>query len=274
MTESKAEAVYIHGHVASVLRSHTSRTASNSAAFLLPHLGPHFHILDVGCGPGTITVDFARFVPEGRVTGLERSQEVLESAKRHGEEKGVSNVEWVAGDVHQLPFEDNRFDVVYAHQVIQYVTSPVDALREMRRVLKPNGILALREGDFDSIVYHPSPIPELERWKELYLQIAYQNGGQPNAGRQVHAWAREAGFDPPKMKRSAGTWCYSSPEEIAWWSDLWAERVIKSSFKDSALKGGLATEQALQNISDSWKSWGEKPDAWFALLHGELLAWK
>ncbi|KAM0749401.1 putative ubiE/COQ5 methyltransferase [Meredithblackwellia eburnea MCA 4105] len=274
MSESKKEAAYTHGHVPSVLRSHSWRTAQNSAGFLLPHLEPHFHILDVGCGPGTISVDLAKLVPQGKVTGLEYAAEVLVTASKNAEEKGVKNIEWVTGDVHKLTYPDNTFDVVYAHQVLQHVTDPVQALREMYRVVKPGGIVAVRDSDFAAFLWYPSPLPGMDNWLQLYLKVAKNNGGEPLAGRHLHAWARQVGFSPDKMKRTAGTWCYSTPEEVAWWSDLWAERTLKSSFRDTALKAGLATEEELKEVSESWRDWGKREDAWFTVVHGEVLAWK
>src|SRR6188472_2086916 len=62
---------YTHGHHESVLRSHEWRTAENSAAYLLPHLQPGMDLLDVGCGPGTITLDLARLVAPGHVVGVD-----------------------------------------------------------------------------------------------------------------------------------------------------------------------------------------------------------
>ena len=72
---------YTHGHHESVLRSHTWRTAENSAAYLLPHLRPGLSLLDIGCGPGTITVDLARLVAPGQVVGLDASAEVVAQAE-------------------------------------------------------------------------------------------------------------------------------------------------------------------------------------------------
>jgi protein-L-isoaspartate O-methyltransferase len=71
--------MYVHGHHESVLRSHRWRTAANSAAHLLPHLQPHQSLLDIGCGPGTITADLATLV--SHVTALETSEEVLRLAR-------------------------------------------------------------------------------------------------------------------------------------------------------------------------------------------------
>jgi ubiquinone/menaquinone biosynthesis C-methylase UbiE len=130
--------VYTHGHHESVLRSHTWRTAENSAAYLLPALRPRLDLLDVGCGPGTITADLARRVAPGRVVGVDRAPDVLAQASAHASGQGVS-IELQAGDVYALQFPDASFDVVHAHQVLQHLSAPVRALREMRRVLRPGG---------------------------------------------------------------------------------------------------------------------------------------
>src|SRR6478609_8621962 len=82
MSQSKPQetAVYTHGHHESVLRSHTWRTAANSAAYLLGSLKPHMQILDIGCGPGTITADLAELVPDGRVTAVDHAPGILDQA--------------------------------------------------------------------------------------------------------------------------------------------------------------------------------------------------
>jgi 2-polyprenyl-3-methyl-5-hydroxy-6-metoxy-1,4-benzoquinol methylase len=73
---------YTHGHHESVLRSHKWRTVDNSAAYLAPHLTYGSSVLDVGCGPGTITSDIGRRVAPGRVLGIDVSADVIEEARR------------------------------------------------------------------------------------------------------------------------------------------------------------------------------------------------
>ena len=128
---------YTHGHHESVLRSHTWRTVENSAAYLLPYLQSGLDVLDVGCGPGTITLDLARRIGPGTVVGIDRSSDVLEEARRAGAR--VSNVRFESGDVYDLAYPDDSFDVVHAHQLLQHLSDPVGALREMLRVCKPGG---------------------------------------------------------------------------------------------------------------------------------------
>ncbi len=261
-------AVYTHGHHESVLRSHTWRTAANSAAYLLGSLKPDMRILDIGCGPGTITADLAELVPRGSVTGLEAAAGVLEQARGVALERGLDNVDFTVGDVHQLDFPDGSFSVVHAHQVLQHVGDPVRALSEMRRVCEPGGIVAVRDADYAAMTWYPQP-PALDGWLDLYRRVARANGGEPDAGRRLLSWARQAGFT--EITASADTWCYAKPEEIAWWSGLWADRTVASSYARVATAGGHATDGELTEISEAWREWGRQPDAWFGVLNGELL---
>ncbi|PMD21494.1 S-adenosyl-L-methionine-dependent methyltransferase [Hyaloscypha hepaticicola] len=273
MDRKSEAATYTHGHHASVLRSHSWRTALNSAAYLLPHLTPGMKILDVGCGPGTITIDLAGYVPLGHITGLERVGDVLTQARALAKEKGVTNIDFVEGDANALDYPDGTFDVVMCHQVLQHVQDPVGILKEMKRVAKVGGIVAVRESDYGSFVWFPD-VDGMEDWRSLYRKVAMANGGEPNAGRMVHAWARKAAFLVGDIKSSSSTWCYSTREEIAWWSGLWAERTVASSFAKTAIDGKFATNTELENIAEVWRKWGEQEDAWFSVLHGEVICRK
>lgn len=263
------EANYIHGHHESVLRSHTWRTAQNSAAYLLPHLQPGMALLDVGCGPGTITADLAALVAPGRVVAFDREPAILEQAAAHAAEAGVADrIEFAVADVHELEFPDDTFDVVHAHQVLQHLTDPVRALREMRRVCKPGGIVAARDGDYSGFFWYPQ-LPELDDWLRLYLNLARVSGGEPNGGRHLLAWAHKAGFQD--VTASSSTWCYAGVIDRPWWARLWADRVTKSEFARSALEHGLATRDDLQALSDGWLAWGADPDGWLSIAHGEII---
>src|SRR5665213_1303064 len=153
--EPMPDVPYTHGHHDSVLRSHRWRTADNSAAYLLPHLHPGLDLLDVGCGPGTITVDLAARVAPGSVVGIDASAEVIAEARSVADREATSNVTFRVGDVFALPFDDGSYDVVHAHQVLQHVGDPVAALAEMRRVCRPGGLVAARDADYPAVSLYP-----------------------------------------------------------------------------------------------------------------------
>jgi SAM-dependent methyltransferase len=260
---------YTHGHHESVLRSHSWRTVENSAAYLLPWLRAELDVLDVGCGPGTITADLAARVAPGTVVGVDSASEVLDEARRAA--PPVTNVRFETGDVYDLAYPDASFDVVHAHQLLQHLSDPVAALREMRRVCKPEGIVAARDADYASFAWAPSDA-RLDEWLALYRSVARANGGEPDAGRHLLGWANAAGFE--RVDASASVWCFATPADRAWWADSWADRIRHSSVADQALATGLATRDQLDAMSDAFRAWRSHPDAWFAVLHGEILARK
>ncbi|OEU96327.1 methyltransferase domain-containing protein [Streptomyces oceani] len=261
-------AVYTHGHHESVLRSHRWRTAANSAAHLLPELRPGQRVLDVGCGPGTISADLAAAVAPGALTGVDASDTVLEQATELVVERGLDNARFHTADVHALDFPDDSFDVVHAHQLLQHVGDPVSALREMRRVCRPDGLVAVRESDYAGMAWYPR-LPALDAWLTLYERVARGNGGEPDAGRQLHVWARQAGATDITVTSS--TWCFHTEPERAWWSGLWADRTRDSDFARRAVDGGYASTAELEEIAAGWRAWGADPDGWFSVLHGEVI---
>jgi len=253
---------YSHGHHESVLRSHRARTAENSCGYLLPSLRAGQALLDVGCGPGTITVDLAARVAPGRVVGID----VVDAADQSS---APDNVTFEIGDVYDLAFGDATFDVVHAHQVLQHLSRPVDALLEMRRVLRPGGLLAVRDSDYGAFTWAPGD-RLLDRWLELYHQLTKRNGAEADAGRHLLGWVQRAGY--ADISVSSSTWTFADPESRAWWGSMWADRVLHSGFAEQGLAYGFTTDDELEAIAEAWRSWSKQPDGGFVVPHGEILA--
>jgi ubiquinone/menaquinone biosynthesis C-methylase UbiE len=264
-----APETYTHGHHESVLRSHEWRTAENSAGYLLPRLEPGMTLLDVGCGPGTITLDLAGRVAPGAVLGIDRADAVIAQAAAHSQERGVGNVRFSTGDVYALDLADDSYDVAHAHQVLQHLQDPVAALRELRRVLRPGGTLAVRDSDYAAFAWAPLD-PLLDRWNELYHAMTRRNGAEADAGRFLLGWVQQAGFSD--IEAGSSTWTFADPDTRAWWGSLWADRVEQSAFGEQAVEYGLSDADELARIAGAWRRWAEQSDGWFAVLHGEVLA--
>jgi 2-polyprenyl-3-methyl-5-hydroxy-6-metoxy-1,4-benzoquinol methylase len=259
--------VYTHGHHESVLRSHRWRTVENSAGYLLDSLRPGLTLLDVGCGPGTITADFARMLNPGRVTAIEPTAGALDLARQEIATQGHDNVDFAVADVHALQFDDDTFDIVHAHQVLQHVADPVQALREMRRVCKPGGIVAARDSDYAAFTWYPASA-ELDDWLQLYRQAARVNGGEPDAGRRLLAWAHAAGLT--EVTPTTSTWCFATPGRRDYWGGMWADRVLQSDLARQLLRDGTADQAKLQAMSRAWRDWTADPDGWISILHSEI----
>ena len=264
---SSSSNVYTHGHHDSVLRSHRWRTVENSAAYLLPWLQPGASLLDVGCGPGTITADLAGRVAPGPVLGIDPSASVIADAVANVAAAPMANLTFRVGDIFAQDASP-QFDIVHAHQVLQHLVDPVGGLEAMRRLCRPGGIVAARDADYEAMTWYPAD-PVLDAWLDLYRRVARSNRAEPDAGRFLLAWAHAAGFT--EVTASTSAWCFATEADRAWWGGTWAERITSSALAEQAVGRALATQDELDAMGDAFRRWAAHPDAWFAVLHGEIL---
>ena len=260
--------LYAHGHQPAVLKSHSWRTVANSAQYVVPYISPESRILDIGCGPGSLTDDFGSLCAQGSVIGVDISENVIEiaTAAEHRE-----NVSFETIDAYHMPFDDDSFDVVHAHQVLQHVTDPVALLVEMSRVVRPTGVIAVRDSQYSSFSWSPKS-SELDKWLITYIAVARFCGGEPDAGGHLRNWADEASLDT--VKQSSSTWVFETPADVKWWGETWADRVLNSNFADHAQTLNLLTELELQKMHDGWITWSQSNPAYFIIPHDELIARK
>lgn len=267
MTEGARER-YTHGHHPSVVAQHARRRAEVEAWFLLPHLRPGQRLLDAGCGPGTVTSGLARAVAPGPATGLDAAADVLQLARGRAEQQGLDNLRFVQGDIYALADADGSYDVVYANQLLQHLSEPVAALREMRRVLRPGGLLGVRDADYATMSPFPK-FPEFERWNALYHDVAYANRAEPDAGRCLPDWVREAGFSSLEPQPNV---VLLEGEEAEIWGQAWSQRILHSAVADQALEYGLTDQSELEQLSAAWLRWSVQPHPLFMFIQIAVLA--
>lgn len=262
------------------MASHASRTVENSAAFLIPHLQPGYTIIDLGCGPGTITQGFCALVPQGRVIGIDASEEVISQARgRMGEPSSSSSsssalatLEFQVGDITaRLPLADDSVDVVYTHQTLCHIPDAVGVIREAFRVLKPGGVFASRE--YDHMSWHPS-LPGLVAYTESMNRAIQASGAQGyHSGRNLQTWASQAGFDRAKMLVGAGTTCHVG-QEAQWWAGVHIDRLQTEVGAAWLEKGIVASQQDIDDMIGDFRRWAADDRAWYVNLHGEIVARK
>jgi ubiquinone/menaquinone biosynthesis C-methylase UbiE len=270
-TEPLRHEKYTHGHAPATVRQHAQRTADEAAAFLLPDLRPGLSVLDVGCGPGSITRGLAERVAPGQVVGVDLSRETLEAASRDAAARGLHNLRFQEGSVYELPFSDASFDVAYAHQVIQHLREREAALREMLRVLRPGGLLAIREVDWDTVAYWPRD-PWIDRFVEVHLKTWYRNGGEPAMGRRLRALFNDAGVTD--LRVTASVWCYTTPADTIEWGESYANRLLTSPMGERAIEYGYATRAEVEAMAAAFRAWAVHPDALWTFTHVAALGRK
>ncbi|SPO30980.1 related to ubiE/COQ5 methyltransferase [Ustilago trichophora] len=277
---------YTQGYSEAVLKSHASRTAETSAAFLLPHLKPDAKILDVGCGPGTITTSLARYIPQGSIFGTDYSAEVVADARKRlvrlgkdEDEEGEGRGGAVAGrctferaSVYDLPYPDETFDVVYCHQMLLHLPEPVKALEEMRRVCKSGGMVAVREADFSTSVIYPRTAT-FQLWLDTATSIYRSIGSEPDAGRRLIRWALDAGFasGPDNVTFSSSNQAYGGQPNAKFWGEMWAQRIAAQSWKKQALDTRKVSEEEVKRMEEDWLEWSKAQDGVFVMVCGEVL---
>ena len=266
MTTPAEREAYTHGHHPSVVGQHARRSAETDAEYVLPHLTPGLSLLDVGCGPGSITAGLARAVAPGEVVGVDLAPAIIEEARAlHIDVPGLS---FAVADGYALEFETGAFDVVHAHQVLQHLARPVDALREWRRVLRPGVLVAVRDADYGTM----SPWPRsagLDRFFEVYHAVAGSNGADADAGRRLAGWVHEAGY--VDIELGATVKVFATRAEIENWGYSWAERTAHSSLAEQAVARGFASPAEIEELSVAWRKWAEAPDAFFMYVNVHVL---
>lgn len=193
---------------------------------------------------------------------------MIETAKSLA--RDIPDLSFETGSIYEVRFAPESFDAIFAHQVLQHLRQPVDALKQMRRLLAPGGVLGIRDVDWGSTIFYPES-NGIRRFLDLYYELAQRNGGEPNAGRHLRYWLREAGFAETRV--STSTVFYADPGQTREWAETYAARTLQSNIADKAIEYGIATQSDLESIADGWRSWGRDPDAFFCFSHTEMVAW-
>ena len=256
---------------ATIQRSYTNRDAVQVADFLVPRLSEGMNLLDCGCGPGPLTLGFAEIVAPGRVVGIDIEPTMIDQANQLKSDGGPDNLEFQVGDIYDLSFEDGEFDVVFSSAVIEHLSDPVRALKEVLRVTKPDGIGAVIRTDW-SFPFIVPECPELSRFFELFEGGFNRIGGSLNRGRFLSAHMREAGFDvvefQTNMSQLLGQSAASASAEtyISWIENI-------PLFQES-IDLGLTTDAELKSMVTGIREWAKHPDAYLSLARGHAIGVK
>jgi SAM-dependent methyltransferase len=235
-------------------------------------LSPGFSLLDCGCGPGTITIDLAEIVAPGEVVGVDIESSQIEAARGHASSRGVSNIHFEVADVYELPFPADSFDRVFLHGVVEHLSKPGEALREIRRVLKPGGLLGLRNGAVSGNLVDPGGTG-LQRLLDLYSRLCRRDGGDPEFGRSQVAALREAGFTIIRASDSYDCWTTNS-EAAKRSAQALADMLREGGLGNQAVELGLADRAWLESTALAVEAWASSPGAFAAEAWCEAIAWK
>ncbi|KAK0671177.1 S-adenosyl-L-methionine-dependent methyltransferase [Cercophora samala] len=277
---------YTQGYSPATLSSHSSRTIHSDAAFLIPHIKPTDRILDVGCGPGTITIGFGQLAPQGRVWGIDISDHVLDQARSLvANNRDLDHVTFHKGDVLTpggLKLNDGEvvkegtFDVVFSSQLFPHLGTPEmreGVLREMRRLVKTGGIVATR--DAAELGFYPKVYGLDRLWTGNMLRtlrMGRAEGERVFPGGEMPGLYHRVGFR--EVKVGAGTTVYGSREERAWFAGRNREKLaVGDPYRESWVRAGV-DEGDIEEATRAFKAWEEDDGGWYVATQAEVLGWK
>lgn len=271
MTEThRSEQPYLHGYEAWTREWMAKRTAKRELAFLVPHLRTGMNVIDCGCGPGSITIGVAELVAPGQVVGIDIEPRQVKAAQAHAAEKGVSNLRFQSGSITALPFPDASFDVAVAHFVIEHLRDPMPALREMRRVLKPGGVAAIKDPYYPAFTFRPR-LPELERVEELLAKVRARMGASSAYAADLRARLLEAGF--ARTQAEAGTETPAGGPGQQFLPFVLQNQIREQAFRQAVLAEGWASEAELDALAGAVGALGERPDLFGFVVYVQALGW-
>ena len=259
---------YIMGYSEAFVGLLRRRSAELNAAYLLPHLKPGHRVLDFGCGPGTISVGLARAVEPGELHGIDMEASQIEIARAAAVAGGHDNAVFHTGQVTDLPFADDTFDVAHCHAVLQHVPDTQGTLAEVKRVLKPGGVIASREGFIGSSFLEP----EAEGGWELVSKLIRARGGHPHIGKELKRVFLEAGFVDVTVNATFES--YSTPADIRYLHEFINDWFLSPEIIGAAIEYGLASRQQFDDWQLTLHRWKSTPSAFAALAWGEAIARK
>jgi ubiquinone/menaquinone biosynthesis C-methylase UbiE len=259
---------YTPGYSTNATQFMMHRTAEFHGAFFMPYLRPGMKLLDCGCGPGTITLGLAQTIFPGTVTAIDQEASQICIARENAAKQAIDNVDFIEASVYTLPFPDNSFDAVFSHALFEHLQQPLQALRELWRVLKPGGEAGIRSPDWGGFLIAPST-PELEQALSYYKFLQQHNGGNVYVGRELRALLRQAGFT--HIKVSASYQCY---EPLSLATEYLALRIEASQKVEQAVSKGWADVQSITMMSRALREWSQHPDGFFAQSWCEVVGQK
>lgn len=195
MNPSSNTEYYTPGHTSNATAFMAARDLESHGFFLTPLLQRGFHVLDVGCGPGTITNGIAGAVFPGQVSAIDVAPAQLEYARRLSQGQEIVNVHFLNASAYAMPFARESFDLVFAHGLLEYLSDPVKALTEFHRVTRPGGFAAVCSPDWDNFELSPLPA-SVQQAISAYRRLQETNGGNTSAGAYLGQWLSDAGYLP------------------------------------------------------------------------------
>lgn len=258
--------IYFVGHDDVVLQNYLKRTPQVYASYVLPYLKATSSVLDVGCGPGSITSGFKSFCPNGQVVGVDMDTSSIKTARKMFGSTATFDV----ANVYNLPFQDDSFDVVHSYNLLQHIEDIPSALKEMRRVMKPDGIMATRvvcTQQITASIDHKG----LDMFYKAYFELTQTTGCDLDIMFHMPKLARQAGFTQVKMQASSNCFVDKDLEDYL---QLVAGYLSPGEMLNSMKGKGGASDEEIEVMRDFVRVAMDNEDEFIMMPHLECVCTK
>jgi ubiquinone/menaquinone biosynthesis C-methylase UbiE len=214
----------------------------DTRAFLMrAGLAPGMRVADIGCGTGVVADWIAEQIgPSGEVVGVDISPDQVEQALAAARERGRTNVTFQVESAHATGLPRGGFDLVFSRFMLMHVPDPAAAVRELAALVRPGGVLALEDGDFQSPFCEP-PLPAFDRCFALYRAVVAARGADPLVGPKLYRMALDADFERPEVTLAQPVFTSGEEKRLPEWT---LEECLP------AITGaGLATEEEVRSLA-------------------------
>lgn len=252
---------YSGGYAKHTLNEFLKRSLDKEGAFIKNYIQTGQTVLDVGCGPGSLSLQITDKVgPQGFVHAVDVHSEQFPT--HHAE-----NIHFHQASIYELPFAAETFDVILAHAVLYHLPDQHTALIELKRILKPSGLLGIRDAEFGGDVCFPE-VKDLDFAWNVVEACFNEAGSDIYFGRKQSSSLLEAGFEVIALSASYDIFCDSagySPKGFAlFWHDYIQRHGANAGF----------SRNEVERAQTAVTLWGGQNNAYYGRTRCEAVARK